>query len=104
MSMIYPDEAWRRFGPPPLLITDAKGRQLFGVVACDPLTGEVIEWIPKPMTCSRLFLQFRAWPILRLIIFTHWDIGACGDGFCTRHYFAPAPITFTRVFAGEQQP
>lgn len=54
----------------PANVKDAKGRELRDVVACDPLTGEVID-------CKPVF------------------VGSDRVRFVDRHWFAPAPLTIT---------
>jgi hypothetical protein len=81
MTLIYPREAWARFGPPPIIIHDARGRVLRNVVACDPLTGEVIS--------NLLMRPWLAVLLTRLSPRLRTELILC------RHWFAPAPLTIT---------
>jgi hypothetical protein len=81
MSLIYAREALKRFGCP-LIIRDARGRVLRKVVACDPLTGEVIGHLLIRPWLAVLLNQVS--PRLRT------------GGILCRHWFAPAPLTITR--------
>ena len=82
MTLIYPREAWARVGPPPIIVHDARGRVLRKVVACDPLTGEVISnLLMRPWLAV---LLNRLSPRLRT------------GGILCRHWFAPAPLVITR--------
>jgi hypothetical protein len=99
MSLIYPEEAWARFGPAPIVVHDACGRRLRFVVACDPLTGEVIqnvhnsEWI-VPLI-RRVAITRDA--IMQRLLGSYRSLLHPGSSIISRHYFAPAPLTISRV-------
>jgi hypothetical protein len=90
MALIYPEEAWARFGPK-VAVHDASGRRLRRVCACDPLTGEVIQRLPNthpsvPLVgCYCLLVR---WLTRRGLI------GPIGS-LTQVHWFAPAPLTIT---------
>ena len=100
MRLIYALEAFARFGGPPIAVHDAKGRRIWYVVACDPLTGEVIQNVPdtdwivpvvKGVAIARdTFLRRLLGPYRNRSLLPHGSI-------ITRHYFAPAPLTVSRV-------
>jgi hypothetical protein len=69
------------------VVFDARGRQLRSVIACNPLTGEVIRADFRTSLWSRMVRPL--WPIaqgwLRELVF--------GFTTSTRHGFWPAPLT-----------
>jgi hypothetical protein len=100
MSLIYPEDAFARFGPAPLAVHDANGRRFDHVIACDPLTGEVIQHLPVGHWMSPLLIateqameQIGAWLLRR-----HGVLRPRAT-MAERHWFAPAPLTITRVEA-----
>jgi hypothetical protein len=98
MSLIYPEEAWARFGPAPIAVHDARGRRLRFVVACDPLTGEVLQNVPDTdwiVPVVRRLAIARGTFLRRLL--GHYRSLLPGGSIVTRHYFAPAPLTISRV-------
>lgn len=102
MSLIYPKEAWRRFGPGPLVVRDARGRVLRHVVACDPLTGEVIAHLSAGSWLDPLLIALErpmeaVWQFL-----ARRGVRPSRRGrhcLVDRHWFAPAPLTITRLEA-----
>jgi hypothetical protein len=75
--------------PQGLDVHDARGRQLHGVFACDPETGEVImvDWRPT--------LWHRLTTTLRTMRHQRWRWLAFRSHVPTRHGFWPAPLTIT---------
>ena len=98
MSLVYALEAFARFGGPPIAVHDAKGRRIWYVVAADPVTGEVIQFLPETHWISPLLIateqameQIGAWLLRR-----HGLVPPRAT-LAERHYFASAPLTITRV-------
>lgn len=94
MALIYPEEAWRRFGPT-VAVWDATGRRLEGVMACDPLTGEVIR-VMKDSDPSAMLVG--VYCLLLRWLRKRWGILVWGDVIAV-HYFAPAPLLLAPVVA-----
>jgi hypothetical protein len=97
MSLIYPDDAFRRYGPPPIAVHDATGRRLLYVVGCDPVTGEVIQNL-SPAAWAALCLLLLGGP-RRILWAISRSMGVAAEPgeLVQRHYFAPAPLTISRV-------
>jgi hypothetical protein len=92
MALIYPQEAWERFGPAPIQIHDANGKRLMNVCASDPLTGEVIQnWQPG-LYGKDVPLIFRCYALLMRYLWKRWGIESAGE-IPRVHWFAPAPLT-----------
>jgi hypothetical protein len=98
MSLIYPEEAWARFGPASIAVHDARGRRLRLVVACDPLTGEVLQNVPDTDWIVPLIrrVAIARDGLLRRLFSRYSSLRPRGS-IVTRHYFAPAPLTISRV-------
>ena len=97
MSLIYPEEAWARFGPK-VAVYDATGLKLNRVMACDPLTGEVIKVMQDTDPSAKwvgIYCLLLRWLRKRWGILVHGDIMAV-------HYFAPAPLRLTADVADAQ--
>lgn len=68
-------------------VFDATGRQLHGVFACDPDTGEVIMVDWRPTLWQRLTSRLRR--------SSPWNLLTLRSHIPTRHGFWPAPLTIT---------
>jgi hypothetical protein len=77
--------------PQGLAVHDARGRQLHGVFACNPDTGEVIMVDWRPTLWQRLTRRLRRSP--------DWSWLAMSAGIPTRHGFWPAPLVVTPMAA-----
>ena len=100
MSLIYHKEAWQRFGPPPIVVRDARGRVLRHVVACDPLTGEVISlaafWGLLLVGGSILPTGPSGIGMMLAHLWLRFDVSLPFAETGKAHWFAPAPLTITR--------
>lgn len=94
--MIPPKEAFRIYGPPPLIIRDACGRQLRHVSACNPLTGEVTDLLPADTWIGPLLIATES--VMERIGAALLRRGVVPPPaeIARRHWFAPAPLTITR--------
>lgn len=89
---------WEHY-PHDLLITDRLGRKLDLVVACNPLTGEVITM--EPTLCQKLWhaLLTPHWRGWRRAFFPDFPAPYAtpalpfGEEIASRHGFWPAPLT-----------
>lgn len=101
MTLLYPEDAWARYGHRRLYVHDARGRLLRNVHACDPLTGEVIALITGAEPVMRLVggyvLPTGPGPLgLALARFwTRLGVHLPGAEMAVAHWFAPAPLTIT---------
>lgn len=103
MALLWPYEWWRD-GMPQQTIHDAKGRRLRHVVACDPVTGEVIDLLPAETWIGPLLIALERpmeaiWRFLwrRGVDPSPGEVEPSPGLLAQRHYFAPAPLTITRA-------
>jgi hypothetical protein len=80
------EHAFRAMYPTWARVYDARGRELKSVMACDPLTGEVVMVDLRPSFWDRLMRPLRA----RRLSWWRWL--AYRSGLPTRHGFWPAPL------------
>jgi len=79
--------AFQQLYPFGATVHDRHGRRLEAVLACDPLTGEVVMmYDDRPPVWSRLICGAR-----RFWRWDYWRWHICG-GLPTRHGFWPAPL------------
>jgi len=85
------DPAFQERHPFGATVHDAHGRHLARVMACNPLTGEVVMVDMRPSLWDQMVRPFRrtadGW--LRKLVFGH--------GIHYRHGFWPAPLTVTSI-------
>jgi hypothetical protein len=80
--LTYAGEIWERY-PNGASVRDRNGRYVPGVIACNPETGEVIQYDRTAIT--------RAWARLQMHLPLRQWWGEVG--FLRRHGFWPAPLT-----------
>jgi hypothetical protein len=101
MTLIYPREAWDRFGPPPIIVRDARGKVLRSIVACDPLTGETIQHLPANYWAGPMLIATeRIMEIIGAFMMAGFGVIPSRVEMAKRHFFAPAPLTVSRPADG----